>query len=70
MFNNRIVTSLKDITNIANEYYISKIDSIRKMFKPSKVSHIDLLKKLIPKPNVKMKIPLITIDKTKLLIKK
>ena len=68
--NNRVVTSLKDVANISNQHYIAQIDTIRNKFTKSDLSHLDILKKLIPKPKTKMKIPFITIDKTKEIIKK
>ena len=67
---NKVITSLKKICNIANCHYIQKIVNIRNKFTPSVVSPIDILKKIQARPKNKFKLPLITIEETKTIIKK
>ena len=54
---NRPMTSLRQIANIANRHYIDKIDKIRKNFKKHKMTHIDLLKMIIPRPKSTFRLP-------------
>lgn len=65
---NRSVTSLRQIANIANRHYIDKIDKIRKNYKKHRLTHIDLLKVIIPRPTSTFKLPYITLDQAIKLI--
>ena len=67
--NNEYITSLKQIANIANEFYISKIVTIREKFTKSITTPINILEKIIKKPTSIFKLPLITLEETKKLIK-
>ena len=50
--NNQVITKLKLITNIANNYFHNKISTIRSKFTPNKyVLPIQILQFLIPKNN-------------------
>ena len=45
--NNRQVTSLRQIADIANRLYIDKIDKIRQNFNRHRLTHMDILKMII-----------------------
>ena len=62
------VTTLRQIANIANRNYIDKIDKVRKDFKRQRLTHIDVLKMIVPKPTITFKLPYITLDQTIRLI--
>ena len=66
--NNRPVTSLRKIANIANRHYIDKIDKIRNNFKQHRLTHIDLLKMIILQPTSTFRLPYITLEQTIKLI--
>ena len=68
-FSSRVVTSLREISTIANEHYISKVKNIREKFSFSEVTHINILEKLIKKPTSKFHLPKITLKGVKDLIK-
>ena len=65
---NRQVTSIRQIDDIANRHYIDKIDKIRKDFTRHKLTHIDIVKMIVPKPTSKFHLPYITLDQTIKLI--
>ena len=44
---NRPVTPLRMIADIVNRHYNDKIDKIRQNFKKHRLTHIDLLKKIV-----------------------
>lgn len=67
--NGQMVTSLRKISNIANKFYIDKINKIRDSFTPNEVDHIEILESLIEKPKSKFILPKISISQTKKLIK-
>ena len=50
IFEGKIITSLKTISGLINEFYIQKIKKIRDNFRTHNVAPIDILKKLISKP--------------------
>ena len=66
--NNRQVTSLRQIADIANRHYIDKIDKIRRNFKKHRLTHMDILKMIIPRPKTKFRLPYITLVQTIKLI--
>ena len=61
---NRPVTSLRKIADIANRHYIDKIDKIRQNFKKHRLTHIDLLKMIVPRPKTTFRLLYITLDQT------
>ena len=67
--NNTIVTSLKNIANIACTHFINKLVTIRSKFTPHQVTHTQILEHLIKKPKSKFILPHITIKQTKRLIR-
>ena len=69
-FNNKHVTSPKEIAKIANNFFIDKIIQIRNGFTTSEVNPIDILSSLIPRCTNEFELPFITIEETKQLIKK
>ena len=62
--------SPKEIAKIANEFFIAKINDIRKKFTPSTCDPIKILDTLIPRNKNTFKLPLITVTDTKKIIKK
>ena len=64
LYNGKVSTSLQELANISNNFFISKIESIIRTFTPSNISSLQILQKLIPKPQSKFLIPPITIDQT------
>ena len=68
--NGKQITSPKDIATIANDFFIDKIEKIRKTFTPSSVDPIDVLNTLIPRNKNEFKIPKITLSATQKIIKK
>ena len=58
------VTSPKQIAEIANNFFIEKIETIRSKFKPDLVKPLDILGKLIPRIEDEFYIPNITIRQT------
>ena len=70
-YNNSIITSIKTIANIANEYFIRKIDIIRSKFTDNiKVSPMDILRALIPEVKDTLVIPVPSISDIADIIKK
>ena len=64
-----MVTSIRKISNIANKFYIDKINKIRENFTPNVVNNIEILGSLIDKPKSKFILPKISISQTKKIIK-
>ena len=63
-YNGKIITNPYEISNIANNYFISKVEKIRRNFKRDNISPIEILENLIPKSNTTFHIPPITIAQT------
>ena len=64
---NEKVTSLKRIANIANNFYITKIQNLSKKFRIFDFSPIEILKKLITSNRNKWELKPITLEETKKL---
>ena len=60
----------KEIAEIANDHFISKIEKIRKEMMKTKVNPIEMLKKLIPREEKTMEFPLIKLEEMKRMIMK
>ena len=60
LHDNKIVTSISKITNIANNQYKNKVNNIRNKFKHDSINPIQLLQHLIPKFNSVFTLPLPT----------
>ena len=67
--NNTCITSPKQIAQIANDFFITKIQEIRQQFTPPTVDPITILKRLKPRNNNTFKFPLITVRQTIDIIK-
>ena len=69
--NNSLITKIKEITNIANEHFINKINNIINKFITNKnVTPIQILEYLIPKTKYTFKQPIPTINDVNNIIKK
>ena len=62
-------SSPKILANLCNDFFIEKISKIRNHFTNSSVDPIKILESLIPRNPNTFQIPLITIEKTKIIIK-
>ena len=60
----------RDIANLMNNFFISKIEQIRQTFTDEEIGPIEILQKLIPRVENEIDIPLITIQQTINLINK
>ena len=58
------VTSPKQMANIANNFFISKIEAIRNTFTQEVIGPMDIVKELCPRVRENFSIPLITIKQT------
>ena len=63
--NNKMVTSLKTIANIANNHFVNKLIKIRESFTKHKINHINILERIIDKPNTQFKLEPISMEKNK-----
>ena len=62
-YNGNMVTSIKKIVNIANEFFIEKIQKIRESFSVNvNISAIEILQKLVPKCQNNFEIKMATVD--------
>ena len=59
----------KDIANIANHFFSSKIKKIRSNFRVHGINSIQILEKLLPRNKNEFKLPLLTVEDTRKLIK-
>ena len=67
----KLITSIKQICNIANKHYINKITNIRIKFTNNiLVNPIQILNKLIKRNSQEIKINYATIEQVALIIKK
>ena len=66
-----LVTSVKKIVNIANEFFIEKIRKIRESFPVNiNISALEILQKLVPKCKNEFEIKMATIEDIDRIIKK
>ena len=66
-----LVTSIKKIVNIANEFFVEKIWKIRESFPANKyISALEILQNLVPKCQNEFKIKMATIADIERIIKK
>ena len=71
LYNGNLVTSIKKIVNIANEFFIEKISKIRESFPVNEnISSLEILQKLIPKCQNQFKIKMATLEDIERIIKK
>ena len=70
VFDNQKVTSLKNIANISNQFFIDKILKLRGQFTPPNFSALDILSKIFPRNQNTWKLQLMTIEQTMEIIKK
>ena len=69
--NNKVITSLNKITNIANNHYKNKVEKIRNTFTNNhNIDPIQLLHNLIPKPDTTFKLLLPSLNDVAEIIKK
>ena len=69
--NNTLITSTKQIANIANTHFINKINNIRNAFTTNTTTTpIQILQQLIPRTHQTLIIPPITLRQTQNIIKK
>ena len=69
--NGNMVTSIKKIVNIANEFFIEKIQKIRDSFPVNlSITPLEILENLVPKCNNRFEIKMATIDDISRIIKK
>ena len=62
-YNGNMVTSVKKIVNIANKFFIDKIQKIRESFSVNvNISAIEILQKLVPKCQNNFEIKMATVD--------
>ena len=62
--NGKIHTSPRDIANIANNYFISKIEGLRRTFFDDIVTPMEIVRALCPRVEDNFDIPLITVGQT------
>ena len=67
-YNNKKITSPKQLATISCEYFIDKINNIRNGFTNTDIDPIDILSKLKPQINENMELPYITLKETKKLL--
>ena len=65
----KVIRKPSEIAHIANTHYINKIKTIRDNFKSETRDPMAILKNLIPRGSNELKIPLITLEDTKTLLK-
>ena len=71
LYNGNLVTSIKKIVNIGNEFFIDKISKIRESFPVNEnISSLEILQKLIPKCQNQFKIKMATLEDIEHIIKK
>merc|ERR1712240_204076 len=69
--NGNLVTSVKKIVNIANEYFIEKICKIRESFLVKvNISPLEILQRLVPKCQNQFDIKMATIEDIERIVKK
>ena len=68
--NGKVITSVKKISNDINEFFVKKIENIRKNIKSHNFQAIDFLKKFIPKPNKSFSLKAPSVARIKGIISK
>ena len=68
--NGKTITSPKMLSQIFNEFFISKINAIRNSFQTFNITPMQILEKLTPKYTNKFILPEITLKEMHLIIKK
>ena len=64
LFNQVVKYSPREIANIANNFFISKVENIRRLFTESIVTPLEILRELIPRVEEDFSIEPITIKQT------
>ena len=71
IYNGNLVTSVKKIVNIANEFFVEKIRKIRESFPVNlNISALEILQKLVPKCQNQFEIKMATIEDIERILKK
>ena len=70
VINSKVITSVKKIANLINEFFVTKIQKIRSKFKIHNTNSLDILKRVIPKPTSKFSLKPPTISKVSKIISK
>merc|ERR1712243_408405 len=65
-----ITTNIQEICNIANNYYINSIKTLRETIPQTTVTPIDILKKIYKRSQTTLKIPIPTIQQITQIIKR
>merc|ERR1711873_126053 len=65
-----IITNIQEICNIANNYYINSIKKLRDNIPQTNVTPIDIIKKIYPRSQATLEIPIPTVQKITEIIKK
>merc|ERR1712240_73174 len=68
--NDAIITNIQEICNIANEYYINSIKTLREKIPQTNVTPIDILKKIYKRSQTMLEIPIPTIQQITQIIEK
>merc|ERR1712240_162034 len=68
--NDSIITNIREICNMANDYYISSIKKLRDNISQTNVTPIDILKKIYQRPKVTLEIQIPTTQDITKIIKK
>ena len=71
IYNGNLVTSVKKIVNIANEFFVEKVRKIRESFPVNfNISAIEILQKLVPKCQNQFQIKMATMEDIERILKK
>merc|ERR1712240_159741 len=68
--NDAIITNIQEICNIANDYYINSIKTLREKIPQTNVTPIDILKKIYKRSQTTLEIPIPTIQQITQIIEK
>merc|ERR1712240_767534 len=66
----KIITNIKDICNIANNYYINSIKKLRDNIQKITTTPVEILKKIYPRVEATLEIPIPTVKDISNIIKK
>ena len=61
MIEGKEVTSASKLSELFNDFYIDKVEQIQKNFSDEDVDQLDLLQRLIPKPEMSLDIKSVTV---------
>merc|ERR1712240_891276 len=70
IYKDSIITNIQEICNIANNYYISSIKKLRDNIPLTSVTPIDIIKRIYPRSQATLEIPIPTIQQITQIIKK